>query len=84
MPTQTFEYSVWSSTRIKTSPTTTTTAVAVTFTPAAVITDGGWRRKRDMPRSISFGRTTRGMSLRSLEAHAIYRHTVSSGSPQGT
>src|SRR5262245_9944800 len=45
---------------MRTPPTTTTTAVAVTMTPAAVRTEGGSRRKRDVRRSIRLGRGTRG------------------------
>src|SRR5262249_58684142 len=44
-------------------PTTTTTAVAVTMTPAALRTDGGWRRRREVRRSIRFGRGTRAGRL---------------------
>ena len=62
MPTQMFGYSAWSSTRIRIPPATTTTAVAVTMTRAAIRTEGGSRRKRDMLRSIGFGRATRGMT----------------------
>src|SRR6266705_1288848 len=62
MPTKTFEYSLWSNTRIAIPPTTTTTAVAVMITPAAVCTEGGLRRNFVIRRSIGFGRATRGSS----------------------
>src|SRR3954451_5375909 len=63
MATQMFGYSEWSKTRISTPEATTTSAVAVTITPAASLTDGGSRRNFVMRRSIGFGgftfRTTR-------------------------
>jgi len=40
---------------MSTPPTTTTIAVAVTMTLAAVRTEGGSRRNRDIRRSIGFG-----------------------------
>src|SRR4026209_1135363 len=46
-------------------PATTTTVVAVTMTPAAVRTDGGSLRNRDMRRSMTFKRATCG-TLRPL------------------
>src|SRR5262249_61900861 len=55
-----FEYSSWSRKRMRIPPTTTTTAVAVTITLAAVRTEGGSRRKRDVRRSIRLGLGTRG------------------------
>ena len=51
-----FGYSWWSSTRIRTPPKTTTAAVVVTITLAAVRTEGGLRRNRDVLRSIKLGR----------------------------
>src|SRR5690348_5821226 len=55
MPTQMFGYSEWSSTLIRTPPPTTTRAVAVTITLAAMRIDGGWRRKSDIRRSTRLG-----------------------------
>src|SRR6266498_1663819 len=51
-----FGYSSWSSTRIRIPPATTTVAVAVTITLAALRTDTGSRRNRVIRRSISLGR----------------------------
>src|SRR5262249_46533135 len=45
---------------MRTPPTTTTTAVAVTITLPAVRPEGGSRRKRDVRRSIRLGLGTRG------------------------
>src|SRR5689334_12151717 len=45
---------------MSTPPATTTTVVAVTMTPAAVRTDGGSLRSRDMRRSMTFKRPTCG------------------------
>src|SRR6478735_3564339 len=56
MPTQMFGYSEWSSTLIRTPPPTTTRAVAVTITLAAIRIDGGSRRNFDIRRSIGLGR----------------------------
>src|SRR6516162_4048368 len=58
MPTQTSAYSEWSKKRIATPPATTTIAVAVTITLAAVRTEGGRRRKLFIRRSTRFGRPT--------------------------
>src|SRR5438046_2671023 len=58
-----FEYSSGSRTRISAPPPTTTTVVAVTMTLAAVRTEGGSRRKRDMRRSTRFGRELRSSSF---------------------
>src|SRR5262245_38298046 len=55
-----FEYSSWSTSRMRIPPRTTTAAVAATMTPAADRTEGGSRRKRDIRRSIRLGRGTRG------------------------
>src|SRR6059036_1199085 len=56
MPTQMFGYSEWSSTLIRTPPPTTTRAVAVTITLAAMRIDGGSRRNLDIRRSTGLGR----------------------------
>src|ERR1700675_3097810 len=58
MPTQMFEYSSWSNSRISTPPATTTMVVAVTMTPAAVRTDGGSLRNRVRRRSVRSDRAT--------------------------
>ena len=41
---------------MRTPPTTVISSVAVTITLAAIRTDGGSRRKRDIRRSMGFGR----------------------------
>jgi hypothetical protein len=61
-PPKIVAYSSWSRKRIRRPPTTTTVAVAVTMTLAAVRTEGGSRRNRDIRRSTGFGGAIRGMA----------------------
>src|SRR6476646_2816031 len=62
MPSQMLEYSWWSRPLMSASAPTTTSAVAVTITLAAVRIEGGSRRNFDIRRSMGFRRALRTAS----------------------